>query len=131
MVPRVFVITHDQLLASAYRARLMREQFAVECRSTAHAGLARARQWKPQIILLDVTLPGLHGLDVLKSLRDVPWLSQTHVVLLIERTLSRSILEECLLWGAGSFLHKDVCTLGEVVAHLRAILPSLDPAVLR
>ena len=125
MVPRVLVITYDEILASAYRARLMREQFAVECHATAHEGLARARQWKPQIILLDVTLPGLHGLDVLKSLRDVPWLSQTHVVLLVERTLSRSILDDCLLWGAGSFLYKDVCSFGEVIAHLQTILQSL------
>ena len=122
MTPRLLVITHDGILASAYRARLIREQFAVECRATAHEGLARARQWKPQIILLDVTLPGLHGLDVLKSLRDVPWLSQTHVVLLVERTLSRSILDDCLLWGAGSFLYKDVCSFGEVVAHLHSVL---------
>ena len=126
MVPRVLVITHDEILASAYRARLMREQFAVECRPTAHEGLARARQWKPLIILLDVTLPGLHGLDVLKSLRDVPWLSQTHVVLLVERTLSRSILEDCLLWGAGSFLYKDVCSISDVVAQLQTLLAPLD-----
>jgi DNA-binding response OmpR family regulator len=126
MAPRLLVITHDNILASAYRARLMREQFAVECRATAHDGLAKARQWTPQIILLDATLPGLNGLDVLKSLRDVPWLSQTHVVLLVERTLSRSILDDCLLWGASSFLYKDVCPIGEVVAHVHSILPSID-----
>lgn len=125
MIPRVLVITHDELLAIAYRARLMREQFAVECRATAREGLARARQWSPHVILLDVTLPGMNGLDVLKSLHDVPWLSQTHVVLLVERALSRSVLDECRLWGAGSFLAKDVCPIGEVVAHLRTILQSL------
>lgn len=125
MVPRVLVITHDSLLASAYRARLMREQFAVDCRATAREGLARARQWSPQIMLLDVTLPGLNGLDVLKSLRDVPWLSQTHVVLLVERALSPSVLDECRLWGAGSVLYKDACSIHEVVAHLQSILPSL------
>jgi len=131
MVPRVLVITHDGMLACAYRARLMREQFAVECRATAREGLARARQWNPQIILLDVTLPGLNGLDVLKSLRDVPWLSQTHVVLLVERALSRSVLDDCRLWGAGSFLSKDVCPIGEVIAHLRSILQSLDTVASR
>jgi CheY-like chemotaxis protein len=77
-------------------------------------------------ILLDVTLPGLNGLDVLKSLRDVPWLSQTHVVLLLEHTLERSVLDDCLLWGASSFLYKDVCPMDEVVAHLQAVLQSLD-----
>lgn len=126
MVPRLLVITHDDLLASAYRARLAREQFAVESRSTAHEGLAKARQWSPQIIILDVTLPGMNGLDVLKSMRDVPWLSQTHVVLLIERALARSVIEDCLLWGAGSVFYKDTGSVSELAARLQTILQVLD-----
>ena len=126
MVPRLLVITHDDILASAYRARLSREQFAVESRSTAHEGLVKARQWSPQILLLDVTLPGMNGLDVLKSMRDVPWLSQTHVVLLIERTLARSVIEDCLLWGAGSVFYKDTGSVSELTARLQTILQALD-----
>jgi len=126
MTPRLLIITHDGILASAYRAHLMREQFVVECRATAREGLIKARQWSPYIILLDVTLPGLNGLDVLKSMRDVPWLSQTHVVLLVERTLSHRVIDDCRLWGASSFLYKDACSMDEVVAHLQTILSSFD-----
>ena len=126
MVPRLLVITHDDILASAYRARLSREQFAVESRSTAHEGLVKARQWSPQMLLLDVTLPGMNGLDVLKSMRDVPWLSQTHVVLLIERTLARSVIEDCLLCGAGSVFYKDTGSVSELTARLQTILQALD-----
>jgi len=128
MVPRLLVITHDDLLASAYRARLIREQFAVECRSTAHEGLIKARQWSPQIILLDVTLPGMNGLDVLKSMRDVPWLSQTHVVLLIERALAKSVIDDCCLWGAGSIFYKDTGSVSELTVRLQTILEAIDPA---
>ena len=126
MAPRLLIVTHDALLASAYQARFVKEKFDVDSRPTTHEGLARARQWTPQIILLDVTLPGLNGLDALKSMRDVPWLSKTHVVLLVEHTLQRSVIDDCLLWGASSFLYKDLCSIGEVVAHLRSILPSLE-----
>ncbi|HLD77757.1 MAG TPA: response regulator [archaeon] len=128
MAPRLLLMTHDAILASAYQARLMKEQFDVDCRPTAHDGLARARQWSPHIILLDVTLPGLNGLDVLKSMRDVPWLSQTHVVLLVEHTLQRSVIDDCLLWGATSVLYKDLCPIGDVVAHLQKALSSFDPS---
>lgn len=128
MAPRLLIITHDDLLASAYRARLMREQFAVECRATAHEGLARARQWSPQILLLDVTLPGMNGLDVLKSMRDVPWLSQTHVVLLIERALAKSVIDDCCLWGAGSVFYKDTGSVSELAERLQTILQAIDTA---
>ncbi|MBI4003645.1 MAG: response regulator [Candidatus Omnitrophica bacterium] len=126
MAPRLLIVTHDAILASAYQARCMREQFAVECRLTAREGLARARQWSPQIILLDVTLPGTNGLDVLKSMRDVPWLSQTHVVLLVEHTLQRSVIDDCCLWGAGSVFYKDTGSVSELAERLQTILSSFD-----
>jgi len=118
---KVLIITHDELLAKAYAARLGTAGFDVAPCRTAHEGLAKARRWTPDIILLDLTLPGMHGLDVLKWLRDVPWLVTVHVVLLVERTLARETLDECLLWGAGSHLAKDTCSLDDVVAHLQRV----------
>ena len=120
------LITHDGLLARAYQARLAKAGFEIDHRATAHDGLARARQWTPDVIILDLTLPGMHGLDVLKMLRDVPWLATVHVVLLIERTLEREILNECLLWGADSYLEKDVCSVDQFVTHLDAVVRSLQ-----
>jgi len=128
---KALLITHDHLLAGAYRARLARAGFEVECSRTGHEGLAKARRWTPDLILLDVTLPGMHGLDVLKWLRDVPWLVTIHVVLLIERTLAREILDQCLLWGAGSAFQKDTGSLDELIAHLQKIplaAPVSDPS---
>ena len=119
---KLLLISADNLLSTAYRAHLTREGFEVASCSTGHDGLAKARQWTPDLILLDLTLPGMHGLDVLKMLRDVPWLVKVHVTLLIERTLARDTLNECLLWGAGSYLYKDRCSLQELVSHLREAL---------
>ena len=123
MAAKLLLITHDDLLAKAYGARLSTAGFEVERCRTGHEGLAKARRWTPDLILLDATLPGMHGLDVLKWLRDVPWLVTVRVVLLIERTLARAVLDECVLWGAGSYLSKDTCSLDELVAHLRGLPP--------
>ena len=125
---KILLITHDGLLAKAYRARLARAGFEVEWSATGHEGLAKARRWMPDLILLDVTLPGMHGLDVLKWLRDVPWLVTVHVVLLIERTLAREVLDQCLLWGAGSSFQKDTGSLDELLAHLQQIPQVAPPA---
>ena len=120
---KLLLITHDDLLADAYRACLSAAGFDTEHARTGHEGLAKARRGTPDLILLDLTLPGMHGLDVLKWLRDVPWLITVHVVLLIEHTLAREVLNECLLWGAGSYLHKDTCSLDDLIAHLQKIPP--------
>jgi len=119
---RVLLISHDDVLARALSIRLGRCGFEVERRRTGREGLAAARQWTPELILLDVTLPGMHGLDVLKWLRDMPRLVTVPVVLLIERTLAEDTLRDCLLWGAGSYLYKDSCSLQELASHLREAL---------
>ena len=91
---KLLLITADELLAKAYRARLMREGFEVVHCASGQEGLVRAHQWSPDCILLDLMLPGRHGLDVLKSLRDVPWVLKAHVVLLIDHTLTPEVLDE-------------------------------------
>lgn len=121
---KLLLISADEVLAHAYCAHVSRAGFEIEHAATGHEGLTRARRGSPDLILLDLALPGMHGLDVLKMLRDVPWLVKVPVTLLVERTLSREALHECLLWGAGSYLEKDLCSLEDVVAHLRVVLPS-------
>ncbi|GEM_PF-6396285 len=122
---KLLIVIHDPVLARAYTVRFAKAGFEVEHRATAHDGLARARQWTPDILLLDLTLPGIHGLDVLKMLRDVPWLIRVHVVLLIERTLAQETLDECLLWGADSYLYKDISSVDDVAAHVHSVRSSL------
>ena len=129
-MPKLLLITHDAVLAKAYTVRLAKVGFTIEHRPTGHEGLVRARQWTPELILLDLALPGMNGLDVVKSLRDVPWLVKVPVVLLIERTLESTVLDECLLWGATSAFQKDTGSLQDLVTHLTEILqthPVLSP----
>lgn len=127
---KVLLITHDDLLAKAYGARLTKVGLQVERRVTGHDGLVSARQQPPQLILLDLALPGMHGLDVVKSLRDVPWLVKVPVVLLIEHTLDPEVVRECFLWGVKSVLEKDLCSVDEIVSHVHALLqpPTQTPS---
>ena len=123
-MPKLLLITHDDVLAIAYRARFVREGFEIERCRTGNDALTAGRKWAPDLLLLDLTLPGLHGLDVLKWLTDVPALVQVPVLLLVEHTIAPGILEECVFWGARSTIQKDVAPLSEVVEHVRTLLQS-------
>jgi CheY-like chemotaxis protein len=120
------LITADPVLARAYRARLTRAGCETAVCTTGHEGLAKAHRWSPDVILLDLVMPGMHGLDVLKALRDVPWVIKSHVVVLVDHTLTPETLDECLFWGAGSFLRKDTGSAGDLLDHLTKIFPRAD-----
>lgn len=126
---RLLLITHDDVLARAYQARLARCGHEVARASTGYQGLGLARHGAaPDLIVLDVAMPGLHGLDVLKMLRDVPKLVRVPVIALIEHTLSQETVDQCLLWGADGVLPKDQCTVDEIVDRVRSVLQARDAA---
>jgi CheY-like chemotaxis protein len=72
---RVLIIEDDADAAGVLEAYLRRENYDVTITGDGLAGLDMAQRWKPDLILLDVMLPGLNGTEVLASLRrksDVP-----------------------------------------------------------
>ena len=122
-MPKILLIMTDDLLARAYRAHLARQGWDVQHSAGARDGLATARQWKPDAIVIDLLLPGMHGIEVLKWLRDVPWLATVRVVLLVERTVLPETLREGHLWGADRHLFKDACAPSDVADCLAQLVP--------
>ena len=123
---KVLLIMSDELLARAYQARLTHTGWDVQYRADAHEALLTARHWKPEVIVVDLILPGLHGIEVLKWLRDVPWLATARVVLLVERTVLPDTLREGQMWGVDRHLFKDACSPADVVDCLAHLVPSVS-----
>lgn len=65
----ILVIEDEPALSDAIRYSLEREGYEVFCSDDGTAGLESARLNSPDLILLDLMLPSMHGLDVLRALR--------------------------------------------------------------
>ena len=66
---RVLVIDDDPAITSLLKRGLSYEGFTVEVASTGEAGLAMARERPPDLVVLDIMMPGMNGLEVLRRLR--------------------------------------------------------------
>jgi DNA-binding response OmpR family regulator len=66
---RVLVIDDDPSLVNTLRRGLSYDGFAVDAATSGEEGLASARERQPDLVILDVMMPGLDGLEVLRRLR--------------------------------------------------------------
>ncbi|MEM9056998.1 MAG: EAL domain-containing protein [Pseudomonadota bacterium] len=69
---RVLIVDDDPMLRKLMRAALEREGFALDEAADGRAAIARYHAWQPQVILLDVDLPIVHGFDVCRYIRNDP-----------------------------------------------------------
>ncbi len=81
--PRVLVVDDEPPIRAVVRGFLEREAMTVEEAADGPAAVAEARSFEPDVIVLDVMLPGFDGLEVLRQVRAF---SDPMVVLLTART---------------------------------------------
>jgi two-component system alkaline phosphatase synthesis response regulator PhoP len=68
-VKRILVIEDNATLAEGLRLNLAHDGYEVRVEASGEKGLAQARHWQPQLIILDIMLPGIEGIEVLRLLR--------------------------------------------------------------
>jgi len=98
-VRRVLVADDDDDIAKVVATNLRSEGFEVDVVGNGWEAQARALRTAPDLIVLDVIMPGRSGLEVLASLRTRPETRDIPVVLLTARSSDEQIWEG---WKAGA-----------------------------
>ena len=69
-MPRILIVEDNPDLAYGLRTGLEIEGYEVQLAENGETGLERARAWRPDLVMLDLMLPGMDGYRVLKTLRE-------------------------------------------------------------
>jgi two-component system phosphate regulon response regulator PhoB len=85
MPPRIAVVEDEPDLAEVVRYNLSREGFQVEVHGRGDAALDAVRRRPPDLIVLDLMLPGLDGLELTRALKRDPATSRIPLVMLTAR----------------------------------------------
>jgi DNA-binding response OmpR family regulator len=120
---RIAVIEDEETIAAAVAARLRTEGFDVAVAFDGPEGVELVRRFAPDLVVLDLMLPGLDGLDVCREIqrdRSVP------VVMLTARDSETDMLVG-LGVGADDYMTKPFSPR-ELVARIRAVLRRADRA---
>jgi DNA-binding response OmpR family regulator len=120
---RILVVEDEATIASSVAARLRKEGFEVEVAHDGAVAIDRCRDLRPDLVVLDVMLPGVDGLEVCREIqrhRPVP------VLMLTARDSETDVLVG-LGVGADDYMTKPFSPR-ELVARVRALLRRVDRA---
>jgi len=117
---QVLIIEDDPDILELIQYNLGREGFEVSAATTGEEGLSKARRDKPDLILLDLMLPGTPGLEVCKRLRDRRETSGTPLIMVTAKGEESDIVLGLEL-GADDYVTKPF-KVRELLARIRAVL---------
>ena len=126
MKKRILVVEDDASLARVLRDNLVFEGFDVEWAADGHAAVTAARAFAPDLVVLDVMLPGRDGFDLCGLLRQG---GATPIIMLTARSQKADKLRGLQL-GADDYVTKPF-DIEELMARVHAVLRRSSPAVER
>ena len=127
---KMLIIEDDKVVASIYRNRFQAEGFQVQLADDGESGLTAVKKFKPDLVILDLVLPKLDGVEVLKRIRADETTKALPVIVLSNAYLT-SAVQDAWRAGASQCMVKASCTpnqLIEMVNRLRGDTAMLTAA---
>ena len=121
MAKKVFIVEDDEFLRSLTVKRLEKEGYEVAVSPDGEGAMAGILKAKPDIILLDLLLPGLNGYEVLQKIRDNGE-TKALPVIVFSNLGQREDIEKAKAIGVNDFLIKANFTLDDVVTQVASFL---------
>jgi len=124
MKRRILVVEDDVSLARVLCDNLVYEGFDVALAADGNRALKEHRTFNPDLVLLDLTLPGIDGFEVCRKLNREQ--SRTGIIILTARTQKEDKLQGLRL-GADDYITKPFA-LDELLARIEAVMRRVHPA---
>jgi DNA-binding response OmpR family regulator len=118
MAKRILIVEDDASLALLLRDNLVYEGFVVDCLADGEQALEAARTNTPDLVLLDLTIPGLDGFQVCGALSAAP--KRLPIIIMTARTRAQDKIRGLEL-GADDYVTKPFM-LAELLARVHAVL---------
>lgn len=121
MAKVLLIVEDDPLMSRMYQKIFTFEKYEVDSAGDGQEGLEKARLTKPTVILLDIMMPKLNGLQVLEKLKADPETKNIPVIMLTNLAGEKDA-ETALMKGAVKYIIKSEHEPKEVVNMVKEII---------
>jgi DNA-binding response OmpR family regulator len=117
---KILIIEDDQLVANIYSNKFAVDNYQVETAADGEKGLELIPSFNPDVVILDLMLPNVTGVEVLKKIRAMEGRQQLPVIVFSNTFLS-NMVQEAWKAGATKCLSKANCTPKQVLEVVRGL----------
>ena len=118
-MPKLLIVDDDKDLLEVTKSLLLKKGFEVEIDTSWEDALKRIETFKPQLIVLDVFLNGIGGLDICKKLKTMPHTKDIPVLIFSAYpSVAESVIYE---YGADDFIAKPF-EVNELITKVHSVL---------
>ncbi|MGB0579113.1 MAG: response regulator [Limisphaerales bacterium] len=118
---KLLIVEDDRIIASIYTRRFQEEGFQVDHAADGQSALSKLEEFAPDIVVLDIMLPQVNGLEILRTIREDPARAMIPVVVFSNAYQPR-IIEEAWALGASEVLMKANTNPAKLVGKVNELL---------
>ena len=118
---KILLVEDDQFLSEMYATKFVESGFDIETAADGREALEKIKQYRPNLILLDIVLPKIDGFEVLQILKKNA-VTKDIAVIALTNLGQKEEVEKGLKLGADDYIIKAHFTPTEVVAKVKKIL---------
>lgn len=123
---KVLLVEDEALIRELYARQLSKSGFLVKSVADGESGLQALNQEKFDLLLLDIMLPGMNGLEMLKEFKSKNP-DSTMLVILLTNLGQESVIKEGFELGANAYLIKTSYTPDQIVEEVKNTLDGKLP----
>lgn len=121
MEKNILIVEDDKFLRELISQKLLKEGYKVSEAVDGEEGIKKVKEEKPDLVLLDLILPGIDGFEVLSKMKEDTALAQIPVIIL-SNLGQKDDVERGLKLGAVDYLIKAHFTPGEIIDKIKTAL---------
>ena len=121
MEKKILIIEDDKFLRELIAQKVLKEGYLVTEAVDGEDGAKKAKEEVPNLILLDLILPGIDGFEVLAKVKEDPTTAQIPVII-FSNLGQKDDVEKGLKLGAVDYLIKAHFTPGEIIEKIKKII---------
>jgi len=110
MAAKILVIDDDRVTASLLEKLLRKEGYIVFTASDGVSGFELVKLHQPELVISDMLLPRLHGIDLCKKIKEDPALNKTKIILITAVYKGTATETDIKSWGADYYFEKPINT---------------------